>query len=315
MDVVVQEMGCRTALNRVRGMPFGWSLNPYRGCAHACVYCFARSTHPYLDLDAGADFSGRLFAKTTLLEVLAGELSSPRWRREEVAVGTATDPYQPLEARFRLTRGSLALLARHRTPITLITKGPMVRRDTDLLQELSRRAGATVCVSIPTVDEGVWRRTEPGTPAPRHRLLAVQHLVRAGVRAGVLLAPLLPGLSDDVAGITAAVAVAAAHGACFVEANVLRLQPVVKEHYLAFLEARHPELLPRYRVLYPGANAPEAVRARAAALVRRAAAGTGVGDRRPAPLLPPARPRPLALPGIPAAGVGRRLDSREAVAR
>jgi len=304
METTVTPLECRSALNRVRGMGFGWSLNPYRGCAHACVYCFARTTHTYFDLGAGEDFSRRLFAKTNVAAVLEAELSSPRWRRDPVAVGTATDPYQPLEGRFRLTRACLEVLARHRTPAQLITKGPMVRRDTDMLQELSRRAGCTVCFSIPTVDEAVWRRTEPGTAAPRHRLLAVRHLAREGIRVGVLLAPLLPGISADRRGIAAAVAAAADHGACFVDTNLLYLKPDVKAYYFEFLQAHYPELIPRYRTLYPATSAPEAWRAHAQAVVREAAEAYGVCDRRVVRLQPPPRPVALALPGLE--GVGGR---------
>jgi len=291
----MEALVCKSALNRVRGMEFGWSLNPYRGCAHACVYCFARTTHTYLDLGAGAEFSTRLFAKVNVAEVLEAELASPRWRHEQVAVGTATDPYQPLEGGLRLTRSCLEALARHRTPVTIITKGPMVRRDTDLLQELGRRAGCTVCVSIPTVDEEIWRRTEPGTPAPRHRLLAVRHLARAGLRVGVLLAPLLPGISDSRAQIAAAVTAAATHEACFVGGGLVYLKPDVKAYYYAFLEERYPHLLARYRALYPGAFAASGQQRAATAAVRELAERCGVADRRQQPAEPPARPTALAL--------------------
>jgi len=309
METTVRSMTCKSALNRVRGMEFGWSLNPYRGCAHACVYCFARVTHTYLDLGAGSDFSTHLFAKTNVVDVLRSEVSAARWRHEQVAVGTATDPYQPLEASLHLTRGCLEVLARYRTPVTIITKGPMVRRDTEILQELSRRAGCTVCVSIPTVDEAVWRRTEPGTPAPRHRLLTVRQLVRAGIRAGVLMAPLLPGISDDRAGIAAAVAAAAAHDACFVDANLLYLTPRVKAYYLNFLGEHYPALLPRYRTLYAGTSPPPAMRAGALAVVRAVATARGVEDRRVMRLAPPPKPVAQALPGLgTVAAAGRQLS-------
>jgi DNA repair photolyase len=295
MEATVTTLPCRSALNRVRGMPFGWSLNPYRGCAHACVYCFARTTHTYLDLGAGEDFSSHLFVKENLPEVLESELTSPRWHREEVAVGTATDPYQPLEGRLGLPRRCLELLARYRTPATLITKGPMVRRDIDVLQELSRMAGCTVLVSVPTVDEAVWRRTEPGTPAPRHRLLAVRHLVRAGIRTGVMLAPLRPGISDGEGSIAAAVRAAAAHEACFVHAGLLYLKADVKAHYKTFLTRHYPELLPRYQALYPGSFAPTGLRDGATARVRQLSVRYGVRDGRTTRLEPPQRPTQRAL--------------------
>ena len=292
----VTPLRCRTALNRVRGMGFGWSLNPYRGCAHACVYCFARATHTHFELGAGSDFSTHLFAKLNIAAVLESEVSARRWRREPVAVGTATDPYQPVEARHRLTRACLEVLARHRTPAHVVTKGPMVRRDTDVLQDVCRRAGGSVCLSIPTVDEEIWRRTEPGTAAPRHRLLAVRHLARAGIRVGVLLAPLLPGISANGAGIAATVAAAAEHGACFVEANMLYLKADVREHYFEFLATHYPALLPQYRHLYGGISAPAAWRARAQAVAREASVRYGVADRRTVRLQPPPRPMAQALP-------------------
>src|SRR5438874_6695643 len=148
-------------------MPFSWSLTPYRGCAHGCHYCFARSTHAFLELDADADFSTVLFAKTNLAEALERDLGRRGWKRELVAIGTATDPYQPIEGTHRLTRAALEILVRHRTPATIVTKGSMMVRDVDVLGELADVAGVTVCHSIPTVDEEIWRRTEPGTPPPR----------------------------------------------------------------------------------------------------------------------------------------------------
>lgn len=295
METTVATIQCKSALNRVQGMPFGWSLNPYRGCAHACVYCYARTTHTYMELGAGQDFSTQLFVKANLPEVLATEVSSPRWRHDEVAVGTATDPYQPLEGRLRLTRRCLEVLARYRTPATVITKGPMVRRDVDVLQELSRRAGCTVFVSIPTVDEEVWRRTEPGTPAPHHRLLAVRHLARAGVHVGVMLAPLLPGISDGPQSIAAAVAAAADHEACFVHAGLLYLKPDVKAYYYSFLQTRYPHLLPRYRNMYRGDFAPPAVRNAAMNSVSEMTMQYAVSDHRAVRLMPPERPRAVAL--------------------
>ncbi len=302
----MEPLWSKSALNRVRGMPFAWSLNPYRGCAHACVYCFARRTHTYLDLDAGLDFSTRIFAKVNVAQVLEAELASPRWRREMVAVGTATDPYQPLEGRLQLTRACLEALARHRTPATIVTKGPMVRRDTDVLRDLCRRAGCTVCVSIPTVDEGLWRETEPGTAAPRHRLLAVRHLAAAGIRTGVLLAPLLPGLTDGRDQIAATVRAAAAHCACFVDANLLYLKPEVKAYYYTFLRSQHPELLPRYGRLYPGAYAPADAQAAAHRGVAAMAERFGVADRRAEPLAPPARPVAVPLAGVGAEAAAKR---------
>ena len=190
-DATYQEVVCRSALNRVKGMPFRWTLNPYRGCTHGCHYCFARRYQHQLELDAGDAFSSVVLVKTNFPEVLRRELDRPRWRPELVAFGTATDPYQPIEGRYQITRRSLMALAANPTPVGLITKGPMVVRDRDLLVELSRRTACTVSVSVPTVDEDAWRALEPGTAHPLQRLRAVRALTDAGVDAGVLMAPIV----------------------------------------------------------------------------------------------------------------------------
>ncbi len=241
---------CQGALNRVSGMPFGWSLNPYRGCAHDCQYCYARGTHQFLNLNGSTQFSRVILVKTNVAEVLARELARPRWRREEVAVGTATDPYQPIEGQRRLTRRCLEVFARYRTPVSLVTKGPMVVRDLDVLQELTERAGVTICVSVPTVDEETWRRAEPGTAPPWQRLRILRRLVDAGVHAGVFMAPLLPGLSADREQIERTMHAAADHGAQFIGHGLLHLGPEVRDHYVGFLEREYPELLAGYERLY-----------------------------------------------------------------
>ena len=192
-----REIECKSALNRVKGMPFRWSLNPYRGCVHGCQYCFARPTHRFLELGIGDDFSGVIAVKTNVVEVLSRELSRPRCAREEVAVGTATDPYQPAEGSDRLTRGALQAFARFGTPVSLLTKGTLIVRDLDVLQELAESADVSVCFSGPTLDREIWRRMEPGTSPPWQRLEPMRRLLDAGVHAGVLMAPLLPGLSAN----------------------------------------------------------------------------------------------------------------------
>jgi DNA repair photolyase len=265
-----QELICTTALNRVRGMPFAWSLNPYRGCRHACAYCYARATHAFFDLDAGHDFETIIFVKTNLPTVLAAELGRRSWRREQVAVGTATDPYQPAEGRYRLTRRCLEQFIRFRTPISLVTKGTLILRDLDLLQELTHQAGVTVCCSLPTVDREIWRRTEPGTPPPAQRLKVMARLAAAGIRVGVLMAPLLPGLSANPDQIARTVRAAAAHGAGFIGANVLHLGPGVRDYFLAFLEREYPELLDGYQRLYGMKYAPKPYQARVERRVQEA---------------------------------------------
>ena len=187
-------MRCRSALNPVEGMPFRWTLNPYRGCTHGCHYCFARRYHEQFELGPGDEFATVILVKTNLPEVLRRELARPAWERELVAVGTATDPYQPIEGHYKLTRQSLEALRAARTPVGLVTKGPMVVRDADLFTAIAAAAACTVYVSVPSVDEDAWRRLEPGTASPWQRLKAVRALADAGVHVGVLMAPLVPGI-------------------------------------------------------------------------------------------------------------------------
>ena len=190
-----QEITCRSALNRVEGMPFRWTLNPYRGCTHACEYCFARRYQSQLELGSGDEFSTVIFVKTNFVEVLKRELDHPRWAREMAAFGTATDPYQPIEGHYKLSRGTLEALAFGKSPVGIVTKGPMIVRDIDVLQDLTRVAGATVHISVPTIDDDAWHALEPGTAHPLQRLRAVKALANAGLDVGVLMAPLVPGFS------------------------------------------------------------------------------------------------------------------------
>ncbi|MBI2322297.1 MAG: radical SAM protein [Chloroflexi bacterium] len=293
--VEYREMTCKSALNRVEGMPFRWSLNPFRGCVHGCQFCFALPTHRYLDLGID-DFSRVIFVKTNLPEVLAAELSRRAWKREQVAIGTATDPYQAAEGRYRLTRRCLELFTRFRTPVSLVTKGTLVLRDLDVLQDLTRRAGATVCFSVPTTDHEIWRRTEPGTPPPEQRLKVMKRLVSAGIRAGVLMAPLLPGLSADPDQIERTVRAAADHGAQFIGSNVVHLGPDVRDYYFAFLEREYPELLAGYRRLYGTKYAPKPYQITVERRVQEAKATAGYGEDHHRRVEPPAEERQLALP-------------------
>lgn len=252
-----QEIRCRSALNRVRGMPFDWTLNPYRGCTHACEYCFARRYQSQLELGAGDEFSSLIFVKTNFAEVLREELAHPRWTRALAALGTATDPYQPIEGHYRLTRQTLAALAAAASPVGLITKGPMIVRDLDVLQDVTRAApGSTVYMSVPTVDEDAWRQLEPGTAHPLQRLRALKALVDAGIDAGVLMAPLVPGFSTHPAKIEATVKAIADHGARFVGANVLFLDGGTRDHFMRFLSDQFPALTPQYEQLYAAKYAP-----------------------------------------------------------
>ena len=276
-----QEIRCRSALNRVEGMPFRWTLNPYRGCTHACEYCFARRYHAQFELDAGDAFSSVILVKTNVADVLRRELDRRSWTRELVAVGTATDPYQPIEGHYRLTRSSLEALADGRTPIGLVTKGPMVVRDADVLARMTADAGCTVYVSVPSVDEDAWRRLEPGTAHPLQRLRAVRALVEGGVRTGVLMAPLVPGITTGRASIAATMAAVRDHGAHFVGANVLRLDRGTREHFLGFLAREYPDLSESYGELYAGGRvhaSPDYVAA-VRAVVRTLQARAGLVDR------------------------------------
>jgi DNA repair photolyase len=243
---------CRTALNRVRNMPFSWSLNPYMGCAHRCTFCYVRAFERIADRPSDERYGTSIRVKTNVVDVLRREVNRPSWKRPVVAVGTATDPYQPAEGRFRLSRGSIIVLGESRTPIALITRGPMIVRDVDVLAEAARRAEVSVTFSIPTLDREIWRRTEPGTAPPRQRLRALRTLVDAGIKASVGLAPILPGLSDRPALMADVVRAARDAGATSVWANVLYLRPGTREHFLENLARDWPELLARYEAIYAG---------------------------------------------------------------
>jgi len=253
-----QEVACRSALNRVQGMPFNWTLNPYRGCTHGCHYCFARRYHVQFEMDADDEFASVILVKKNLAEVLARELDRPAWNRELVAVGTATDPYQPIEGHYRLTRRALEALARGRTPAGLVTKGPMVVRDRDVLSTLTQAAGCTVYMSVPTVDEEAWHLLEPGTAHPIQRLRAVRALVDAGINAGVLMAPIVPGFSSSRTKLEATVKAIADHGARFVGCNVMYLQDGTRSHFMKFIEREFPSMLPRFENLYQRKYPPRA---------------------------------------------------------
>jgi len=263
-----QEVSCRSALNRVEGMPFHWTLNPYRGCTHGCHYCFARRYHVQFEMDADDDFASVILVKRNLVEVLRRELDRPSWARELVAFGTATDPYQPIEGQYRLTRQSIEALTRGRTPIGLVTKGPMVVRDRDVLHELSSAAGCTVYMSVPTVDEDAWRILEPGTAHPLQRLRAVRELVDAGITAGVLMAPIVPGFSSSRAKLERTIKAIADHGARFVGCNVMYLQDGTRTHFMKFIEREFPAMLPRFERLYAKKYPPETYRKEVQGMVR-----------------------------------------------
>src|SRR3954451_9423088 len=244
---------CKSALNRVRGMPFSWSLNPYVGCVHSCHYCYARAYYAIAQYgNAGADFETRIMVKTNLPEVLRRQLARRSWRGETVAIGTSTDAYQPAEGRFRLTRRALEAFRDFQNPIGMVTKSPMVFRDLDVLADLARLARVRIFFTVTTVDLSLWRTLEPGTANPFKRLEVMRRLNEAGVPAGVLLAPILPGITDSTASLEAVAEAAAEYQAAFLGASTLRLAPVVKEQYLGWVDGAYPELLPRYERAYFG---------------------------------------------------------------
>jgi len=267
-DARYQEVTCRSALNRVQGMPFNWTLNPYRGCTHGCHYCFARRYHVQFEMDSDDEFASVILVKRNFVEVLRRELDRPSWTRERVALGTATDPYQPIEGHYRLTRGSIEALTRGCTPTGLVTKGPMVVRDRDLLADLTRAASCTVYMSVPTVDEDAWRLLEPGTAHPLQRLRAVRELVDAGIDAGVLMAPVVPGFSSSRAKLERTIKAIADHGARFVGCNVMYLQDGTRSHFMKFIEREFPSMLPRFEKLYVKKYPPDAYRKEVQGMVR-----------------------------------------------
>ena len=252
-----QEVHVKSALNRAQGMPFDWALNPYRGCTHACEYCYARKYQKHLELDAGDAFSSVIFVKANLPQVLAREVRRASWRRATVAVGTATDPYQPIEGHYRLTRHAITILAESRTPISIITKGPLIVRDLDVLAAVRDAAGCTVHMSVPSIDIDAWQKLEPGTAAPAQRLRAIRQLADAGIDAGVLMMPLVPGITTSRARITETLAAIRDSGARFIGANVARLDDGVREHFFAFLQREYPALLDGYLRLYEKGTAPK----------------------------------------------------------
>lgn len=277
--VAYVESSCKSAINRVQGMPFAWSLNPYVGCAHACQYCYARAYYKIAEHgDAGRDFETRIIAKTNLPEVLRRELRRPSWRGETVAIGTSTDAYQPAEGRFRITRRALEAFRDYANPIGMVTKSPLVFRDRDVLADLAAVAKVRIFFTITTVDLALWRTLEPGTANPFKRLDVMGRLIDAGVPCGVLLAPILPGITDAVESLEAVAHAARDHGAMWLGSSALRLRPIVKDHYLGFIEDEFPELLARYERAYPLTNAPKPYQEALTARVDRIRQRYGFGE-------------------------------------
>ncbi len=294
--VEYREEPCKVALNRVKGMAFKWSLNPYMGCVHQCTFCYVRAFELRADRPYDDRYGQSIRVKTNVVEVLRAQLARATWQHESVAIGAATDPYQPAEGRYRLTRGCIEALGAAATPFSIITRGPLIVRDTDVLAEAARRATVSVTFSVPTLDDEVWRKTEPGTAHPRQRLRALKTLVDAGVRASVGMAPLLPGISDRPELMEQVVREAREAGACGVWANLLYLRPGTREHFLTALAEDYPEQLPAYERLYAGraylrSAETKPVRAQVAELARK----HGLRDRRRTRLAPAPEPEQLIL--------------------
>ena len=307
------EVLAKSALNHVPGgsrMPFSWTINPYRGCSHACLYCFARGTHQYLDLDGGGDFDSQIVVKTNVAEVLQRELRRGSWQHETVALGTNTDPYQRAEGRYRLMPDIIRTLAESGTPFSILTKGTLIRRDIPLLVDAARSVPIDVQMSIAMYDDELQRSVEPGTPSTQARLDTVRALTDAGFRVGVFLMPVLPHLTDSVAHIDHALRRISTSGADHVIYGALHLRAGVKPWFMQWLEREHPELMSSYRGLYPGVatDAPKAYRQWLAKRIRPLIRAHGLEARhsddaypsrtltRPAvltPAAPPPQPQPM----------------------
>lgn len=246
------EVESRTILNRVPGtyLPFNWTINPYRGCSHACVYCFARPSHEYLGLGPGRDFETEIVVKINAVELTRAETAPGRWAGESIALGTNTDPYQPAEGRYKLTRGVLEVLVDRANPFSILTKSTLALRDLDLYRAAAGQSEISVSFSIGTLDESVWRATEPGTPHPLRRIDAIQKLSEAGIPTGVLVAPIIPGLSDRPDQVAEVESACKQAGASWVSSIRLHLRPGVREHYMSWLRVNHPGLESLYERLY-----------------------------------------------------------------
>lgn len=252
MRVEYRLQPCKSALTKVRGMPFSWSLNPYMGCAHRCTFCYVRHFEQRADRPSDDRYGRSIRVKPNIAELLRRELARPSWLREEVALGTATDPYQPAEGRFRLTRACIVELAASGTPFSVVTRGPLVVRDVDVLAEAAREVPVRVYVSLPTLDARVWRTTEPGTAPPASRLRAIRRLAEAGIEVGVGIAPILPGISDRPEELETVVQTARQAGAHSIWASVVHLRPGIREHFLEALSHDWPEQVERYEALFRG---------------------------------------------------------------
>ncbi|WP_328535861.1 Rv2578c family radical SAM protein [Streptomyces sp. NBC_00344] len=279
--ITFHEVRARSIVNRVPGasrMPFEWTVNPYRGCSHACVYCFARRTHSYLDLDTGLGFDSQIVVKINAPELLRSKLGSRQWQGAHIAMGTNVDCYQRAEGRYQLMPGIITALRDRANPFSILTKGTLILRDLELLRQAAEVTDVGVCVSVGFVDETLWRTVEPGTPSPGRRLDAVRTLTEAGIGCGVLMAPVIPFIGDHPDQLRATVRAIAAAGATSVTPLVLHLRPGAREWFMAWLGHHHPHLVRRYERLYAeGAYAPKWYQRRITGHVHQLAAEYGIG--------------------------------------
>lgn len=286
---------CKSAVNRVTGMPFKWSLNPYRGCVHACHYCYARETHTFLGLNADRDFENQIFVKSNIASVLDRELSRPGWPGESIALGTATDCYQPAEKRFRLTRNCLEVLLKHRNAFSVVTKSSLIVRDLELIRAIADVADVRIYVTVTTVDQELSDRIEPGAFPPHVRLAALKTLADAGIHCEVMMAPVAPGINDSQDHIDRVTEAAATAGARSIHTGPLRLAVPVKNHFYTFLQHDFPDLLPWYLRNMDGQHLPQAAQERIAERARAARARFGMEWGEPGTASDPALPRVLTF--------------------
>jgi DNA repair photolyase len=279
------EVEAKSIVNHVPGsyLPFNWTINPYRGCSHACNYCFARVTHTYMDMNAGRDFESKIVVKVNAPELLRKKLRSKGWKGEHIAMGTATDPYQRAEGRYRIMPRIIETLADYGNPFSILTKGTLILRDLELISASAEVTQVSTALSIGTLDEDAWRKSEPGTPHPRKRMEAVARLNQAGVPCGVMVAPVLPGITDDRDKLREVVDAAVEAGASHVTPILLHLRPIVREEYMGWLREHYPDLVESYEVMYRRAYAPKSDQNALAATVGALVTEAGPWE--------PARPR------------------------
>ncbi|MEV6566766.1 Rv2578c family radical SAM protein [Streptomyces kronopolitis] len=301
--ITFHEVHARSLLNRVPGasrMPFEWTVNPYRGCSHACVYCFARKTHSYLDLDTGQGFDSQIVVKVNAPPLLRRELAARRWRGEHIAMGTNVDCYQRAEGRYALMPGILEALRDRANPFSILTKGTLILRDLALLQQAAAVTDIGISVSVGFLDRELWRTVEPGTPAPERRLEVVRTLTAHGIPCGVLMAPVIPFLGDAPDQLRATVRAVAEAGAGSVTPLVLHLRPGAREWFMAWLARHHPHLVRRYETMYAdGAYAPTWYQRRITRQVHDLATEFGIGPGRTRRPPPPPDPGPAPAADTP----------------